>query len=178
MSKKIVTIGIAVVLACVVFVGVCANLSFVNAETLSDEAYTSSDHLLNANGTTETKTIQDFAEEVKAAANNDEVSDLEKVIPTKYLNSSTDITVNYCGAEYGYYFELDKDTMKIDQAKMAEDIAEYGLYTYEEFSQLVPVSQQVFEAFNGSYLKIAVGKGMIDTETLIALAERYSAYLN
>ena len=108
MSKKIVTIGIAVVLACVVFVGVCANLSFVNAETLSDEAYTSSDHLLNANGTTETKTIQNFAEEVKAAANNDEVSDLEKVIPTKYLNSSTDITVNYCGAEYGYYFELDK----------------------------------------------------------------------
>lgn len=153
MSKKIVTIGIAIVLACVVFVGVCANLSFVSAETLSDEAYTSSDHLLNANGTTETKTIQDFAEEVKAAANNDEVSDLEKVIPTKYLNSSTDITVNYCGAEY-------------------------GLYTYEEFSQLVPVSQQVFEAFNGSYLKIAVGKGMIDTETLIALAERYSAYLN
>ncbi|HIU91131.1 MAG TPA: hypothetical protein IAC72_03885 [Candidatus Fimimonas merdipullorum] len=75
-------------------------------------------------------------------------------------------------------FEVDKDTMKIDQAKMAEDIAEYGLYTYEEFSQLVPVSQQVFEAFNGSYLKIAVGKGMIDTETLIALAERYSAYLN
>ena len=74
MSKKIVTIGIAVVLACVVFVGVCANLSFVNAETLSDEAYTSSDHLLNANGTTETKTIQNFAEEVKAAANNDEVS--------------------------------------------------------------------------------------------------------
>lgn len=144
MSKKIVTIGIAVVLACVVFVGVCANLSFVNAETLSDEAYTSSDHLLNANGTTETKTIQNFADEVKAAANNDEVFDLEKVIPTKYLNSSTDITVNYCGAEYGYYFELDGNVLNLLLIDFVFDFEDNDENSNEYRFRVKPILQQAF----------------------------------
>ena len=73
-------------------------------------------------------------------------------------------------------FEVDPDTLTIDEEAYAEDIAEYGLYTYEEFSETFPVSEEVFEAFNGKYLKVAIGKGLI-TETRIAeLIARYAEF--
>lgn len=75
-------------------------------------------------------------------------------------------------------FEADAETMRYDEEKMQADIEKYGLFTYEEFSELVPVTQEVFEAFNGEYLKVAIGKGLIDCETLNRLAERYAEYLN
>ncbi len=73
-------------------------------------------------------------------------------------------------------FDADPDTMTIDEEAYAEDIAEYGLYTYEEFSETFSVSEEVFEAFNGKYLKVAIGKGLI-TETRIAeLIARYAEF--
>lgn len=73
-------------------------------------------------------------------------------------------------------FAVDPDTLTIDEEAYAEDIAEYGLYTYEEFSETFPVSEEVFEAFNGKYLKVAIGKGLI-TETRIAeLIARYAEF--
>ena len=74
-------------------------------------------------------------------------------------------------------FEVDPDTMRYDEAAMAADIEEYGLFTYEEFFELVPVSETVFEAFNAQYLKVAIGKGLTDPATLQALAQRYAEYL-
>ena len=59
---------------------------------------------------------------------------------------------------------------------MAADIEQYGLFTYEEFAELVPVSEEVFDAFNGRYLKVAIGKGLIDTDRLAALADRYQEF--
>lgn len=73
-------------------------------------------------------------------------------------------------------FEVDKNTMRYDEASMQEDIEQYGLFTYEEFAELVPVSREVFEAFNGQYLKVAIGKGLIDVDTLNALASRYAKF--
>lgn len=75
-------------------------------------------------------------------------------------------------------FEVDAETMRYDEEKMQAEIEKYGLFTYEEFAELVPVTQEVFEAFNGEYLKVAIGKGLIDCETLNRLAERYAEYLN
>lgn len=74
-------------------------------------------------------------------------------------------------------FDVDAATMKYDEAQMQADIAEYGLFTYEEFYNLVPVSEEAFEAFNGQYLKVAIGKGLIDTDKLNQLAVRYAEYL-
>lgn len=74
-------------------------------------------------------------------------------------------------------FEVDPDTMQYDAAAKAADIAEYGLYTYEEFAAQFPVSQEVFEAFNGQYLKVAVGKGLITEEEIVRLIERYAEFL-
>ena len=66
--------------------------------------------------------------------------------------------------------------MKYDESAMAADIERYGLFTYEEFAELVPVSEEVFNAFNGRYLKVAIGKGLIDTDRLLSLAQRYAEF--
>lgn len=43
---------------------------------------------------------------------------------------------------------------------------------------MLPVSQKVFKAFNGRNLKVSIGKGLIDTDTLIVLAERRAVCFN
>ena len=73
-------------------------------------------------------------------------------------------------------FAVDAETMKYDESAMAADIERYGLFTYEEFAELVTVSEEVFNAFNGRYLKVAIGKGLIDTDRLLSLAQRYAEF--
>ncbi len=73
-------------------------------------------------------------------------------------------------------FEVNADTMTYDIAAMQRDIATYGLFTYEEFAELVPVTKDVFDAFNGQYFKVAIGKGLITVEQLANLANRYSEF--
>ena len=73
-------------------------------------------------------------------------------------------------------FEVDGDTMRIDQEQYLVDIATYGLFTYEEFAEIYPIPEAVFEAFGGEYLKVSIGKGLIDYETLGELIERYSVF--
>ena len=73
-------------------------------------------------------------------------------------------------------FEVDGDTMQIDQEQYLADIATYGLFTYEEFAEIYPIPETIFEAFGGEYLKVSIGKGLIDYETLGELIERYSEF--
>ena len=72
-------------------------------------------------------------------------------------------------------FEYDAD-LSYNEALMAEDIAEYGLLDYSYFEDLIPY--EVYEAFNGRYLGVAMGKGILDEETLLLYIERYSCYWN
>lgn len=74
-------------------------------------------------------------------------------------------------------FEVDGDTMQYDSAAMAADISKYGLFTYEEFADHVPVPVEVFEAFDAQYFKVAIGKGLLDYAILNRLAERYAPLL-
>lgn len=75
-------------------------------------------------------------------------------------------------------FDVDGQTMQYDQDAFLADIEQYGLFTYEEFNAAVPISEEVFEAFNGKYLKVAIGKGLVTWEELIALLERYGELFN
>ena len=68
------------------------------------------------------------------------------------------------------YFEIG-DGMKYDEEKMQADIETYGLYTYEEFADLVTYEQ--FMAFNGPYLKVLVGRGVVTLETIMELIATY-----
>lgn len=73
-------------------------------------------------------------------------------------------------------FEVDPDAMRYDEEAMNQDIATYGLFTYEEFNALIPVPEEIFEAFNGQYLKVSIGKGYTSIEELAQLIERYSQF--
>jgi len=69
-------------------------------------------------------------------------------------------------------FEYDKD-MKYDVEKMNEDISKYGLYTYEDFKDLVPI--EVFNAFPFKYYKVAISKGEFLYSDLLRLIEFYNS---
>ena len=67
--------------------------------------------------------------------------------------------------DYLMPFEI-KD-MRYDEASMQADIEKYGLYTYDEFADLITLEQ--FDAFGLSIFKVGVGKGYITYEDIITL---------
>lgn len=71
-------------------------------------------------------------------------------------------------------FEVDGQKMKYNTVAMERDIDQYGLYTYEEFTQTFQVPYEVFNAFNAQYFKVAIGKGLITEERITNLIERYA----
>lgn len=73
-------------------------------------------------------------------------------------------------------FDVDPDTMTIDEEQYLADIAQYGLFTYDEFAALYPVPEEIFDAFGGQYLKVAMGKGLLTEEMIGALIVRYSEF--
>ena len=75
-------------------------------------------------------------------------------------------------------FEVNPETMTIDMDKYNADIAEYGLFTYEEFAELYPVSEMVFNAFDAQYFKVAIGKGILTFEMIEDLLITYGEFLN
>lgn len=67
--------------------------------------------------------------------------------------------------------------MKIDPDAYLADIEEYGLFTYEEFAQLINVPEEMFDAFQAQYLKVAIGKGHITLEETLALIKIYGEWV-
>ena len=57
---------------------------------------------------------------------------------------------------------------------MQADIEEYGLLTYEDFDGII--DEVGFEAYNGQYLNVSIGKGLITWNGVKALAERYGHF--
>ncbi len=80
------------------------------------------------------------------------------------------------GATEGFIniFDVNPETMKVDEAKMTVEIEEYGLFTYEDFAEYIP--EEVFYAFNGQYLKVAMGKGLLTWDDIYALIDRYQQF--
>ena len=71
-------------------------------------------------------------------------------------------------------FSIDSETLRYTSVN--EDIENYGLYTYEEFNNLIEIDEYVFNAFNGEYLKIAIEKGITNLNEIQALLDRYSIF--
>ena len=74
-------------------------------------------------------------------------------------------------------FDVDPITMSYDTKAMTADITQYGLFSYEEFSKLFSVSEDVFIAFNGQFLKVSIGKGLITIDELQNLIQQYAEFL-
>jgi hypothetical protein len=73
-------------------------------------------------------------------------------------------------------FDVDPITMQYDEVQMNIDIATYGLFTYDDFADILPY--EMYEAFGGAYLKISIGKGNTTLEEIYALIEYYAKFLN
>ncbi len=70
-------------------------------------------------------------------------------------------------------FDINPDTMAYSAELVQKDIETYGLYTYADFEGLI--SEEAFEMYNASYLKIAVGKGYITWDDILDLIDIYFA---
>ena len=73
-------------------------------------------------------------------------------------------------------FDVDPETMTYDLEAMQNDIETYGLFTYEELNAICPLSEEMFNAAGGAYLKISIGKGNLTMDELIAMINRYSKF--
>lgn len=74
-------------------------------------------------------------------------------------------------------FDVDPNTMKIVETAYDRDIEKYGLFTYEEFIEIIEIPEEMFTAFNGQYLKVAIGKGLTTIDELIILINRYLEFM-
>ena len=74
-------------------------------------------------------------------------------------------------------FEVDPETMTYDYEQLEKDIETYGLYTYEELNAICPLTEEMFNAAGGAYLKISIGKGNLTIDELINMINRYSKYI-
>ena len=73
-------------------------------------------------------------------------------------------------------FEVDPETMTYDYEQMEKDIEAYGLFTYEELNAICPLSEEMFNAAGGAYLKISIGKGNLTMDELVYMINRYSEF--
>lgn len=108
---------------------------------------------------------------------------LDYVIEEEYLNTYSFVTaIHYnhfvngllgmaAGID-GLYniFELDAN-MKYDTNSKQNDIETYGLATYDDWSDYLTYEE--FVAFNGCYVDVAMGKGMITREEIISIITRF-----
>lgn len=66
------------------------------------------------------------------------------------------------------YFEIGEDMKYVS---VEGDIEEYGLYSYDDFKDYI--SYEVYEVFNGAYLKLPVEKGYFTFEELLAVVDAF-----
>lgn len=67
----------------------------------------------------------------------------------------------------GFANTFEFNMLAYDIEQMERDIATYGLYYYDEWSQYVTLEE--FVAFNGQYFKIAIAKGLMTEDELFDL---------
>jgi hypothetical protein len=88
----------------------------------------------------------------------------------------------YEGGKWSYSVEKTEEQWDIfpdenyDFEAMEKDIETYGLYTYEEMSELVELPEAMFDAAGGKYLKVSIGKGNMTEADLAAMITRYTKY--
>jgi len=92
------------------------------------------------------------------------------------LNYFTEQMLSMPGGIPGLFniFDYDNLSLKYDEQQKASDIATYGLFTYEDFADYL--SEEAFYMFNGPYLKVAIGKGMLTWEQIEYYVNRYGRY--
>ena len=94
------------------------------------------------------------------------------VVTAGHINSFANGMLSVTDDIKGLYniFALDED-MKCDAQKMEEDIQKYGLFSYEDWKDFV--SEEEFAAFNGAFLKVSIGKGLVTQDEIVGYIEKF-----
>lgn len=94
------------------------------------------------------------------------------VVTAGHINSFANGMLSVTDDIKGLYniFALDED-MKYDAKKMEEDIQKYGLFSYEDWKDFV--SEEEFAAFNGAFLKVSIGKGLVTQDEIVGYIEKF-----
>lgn len=89
-----------------------------------------------------------------------------------HLNYFTEDILSMPGGITGLFNIFDyNDDLKYNEETKNRDIEKYGLFTYDDFKDLVPL--EIFNAFPTPYLKVAIGKGLLTWDDLYYYIERY-----
>lgn len=90
-----------------------------------------------------------------------------------HLNLIVDGKLSMPGGIKGMFnfFDYDPETLAYDKQAMEEDIATYGLMTYDDFKDYM--SYEVYCLFPAQYISVSLGKGLMTMEDLEYLIERY-----
>ena len=142
---------------------------FVYVNENNPEQYIGHEFIMQDGDTYKTVKLTDIKHEKK-------VTTPYSPVTYKHLNYFTNDMLSMPGGIEGMfnYFEVDKDTMGYDKEKKQADIEKYGLLTLEDFDGLI--DELGFEAYNGQYLNIAIGKGLITWDGIKALADKYGHF--
>lgn len=94
------------------------------------------------------------------------------VVTAWHINSFANGMLSVTDDIKGLYniFELDSD-MKYNAQKMEEDIQKYGLFSYDDWKDFV--SEKEFAAFNGAFLKVAIGKGLVTQNEIMGYIKKF-----
>lgn len=94
-----------------------------------------------------------------------------------HLNYFTEDMLSMPGGISGLFniFEYDEN-LKYDEEQKQADIEAYGLFSYDDFKDLVPY--EIYAAFPTSYFKVAICKGLLTMEQLNYYIERYSPLMS
>ena len=99
------------------------------------------------------------------------------LISYKYLNviANNFLTMSPNLAGTHSYIEIDED-MKMNVETFKNDIRKYGLYSYEDWADMVPY--EIFDGFNMKYFKIPIGKKKMTYNDVLKYIEMYKEFLN
>ena len=89
-----------------------------------------------------------------------------------HLNYFVEDLLSMPGGIEGLFNIFDYDsTLKYDEEKMNSDIEKYGLFSYEDFKDLVPY--EIYCLFPTKYFKVAIAKNLLTMEQIQYYIDRY-----
>ena len=100
-----------------------------------------------------------------------ELSGCYSLMTEGYNNFISNNLVSRTPDPFDNFFNIFEEMFE-DQEQLEQDIATYGLYTYEEWQDYI--SLELFEAYHAAYFKILVGKGIITVEEIMILIQKYA----
>lgn len=115
----------------------------------------------------------------------DEMTTAWSPVTYAHLNFFVNGMLSMPGATHGLIniFDVDADTVSYIYEQYLADLETYGTFTYEEFLECLPedirplVPEFIFDAVNGQYFKVSMGKGLLTWDMVLQLLDTYAPFI-